>query len=112
MTVSIDIMFEEQPENTKVCPNRPAYFNCRYNGTVAQPHWKINSNAYASSNLPFNTKYDADNDTLIVNNVTVDQNNDTYQCYFTVAKPGIQPCDVLSTVARLELYSMAQGKGQ
>lgn len=69
----------------------------------------INSSIYPSNNLPSNTRYDAITDTLIVNNITVDQNNETYQCFFPFLN-GNEPCDVLSSIGRLQLYSLAPGK--
>ena len=82
------IMFSEQPDNTKVCVNRTAFFSCNYNGTSVHPSWKINSVVYSSSNLPFNTNFNATSDTLIVNEVKPYQASYEYQCFFTVEDPG------------------------
>ena len=69
----------------------------------------INSTVYGSTKLPSNTRYDPTIDTLIVNNVTADQNNVTYQCFFPFLNDS-ESCDVLSSIGRLQLYSVTPGK--
>ena len=105
--LTVDIRFIQQPENTKVCLNRTAYFSCHYIGTNVRPHWMINLDAYASSSLPPNTRYEASSGTLVVDNVKNEQNNNTYQCFFPFLRNG---CAVLSSVGRLQVHNEAPGK--
>ena len=105
------IQFVKQPVDARVCLNGAASFSCSFsgNGTNLRPQWMINSTIYSSSSLPSNTRYDPITDTLIVNNVTADQNNVTYQCFFPF-HDGSKLCDILSSIGRLQLYSVTPGK--
>ena len=100
------IKFTAQPENVMVCAHDTAIFSCNYTGSTF-PLWLINSTSYLSSGLPENIMYNGRTRQLIVSNVTDDQNNVTFQCYFHVVNKG---CNYLITSAVGTLLIISPGK--
>ena len=106
------IEFTTQPKDATVCLGGTADFSCDYTGTRSHPQWIINSTLYTSSNLPPNTRYDGASRTLVVSNVTREQNNVTYQCFLALFNPvNDSICFLLSSIGKIKVNTSGKGYG-
>ena len=94
-------MFTNEPGDVEVgCgADQVAVFPCMYSGTVAHPHWTINSTEYTSIVLPPDHSYSSN--VLKVSNVK-EKNGTQYQCFLLLTQNGAT-CWYGSTVGRLIL---------
>lgn len=94
--------FLSEPTNEEVCIGETAYFDCDID-KWDYPQWYINSTIYQSYKLPPKHFYDGIMKRMIVSNVTLIQNNTTYQCFFVKLSDGRRQ-QYNSTLARLIVH--------
>ena len=94
------IIFTEQPVDVTVgCrPIDRAVFPCKYEGSISNPQWIINSTIYINS-LQLPQDYMYENNELTVND-TFKKNGTEYQCYLLFHE-GSSICARRSSVGRL-----------
>ncbi len=73
-------VFLSEPEDLDAFPESNVSFPCKNNATNAPPHWRINANYFSRMTLP--ERYIFFDDTLRLLNVTIDDNDTTFQCLF------------------------------
>ena len=76
------IVFIQQPKNVTVSEGTDAFFPCSYRGTSGVPAWRINNDDFVTSALPPRHSYNGSG--LVVSNVDLSVNRNSYTCFFTV----------------------------
>lgn len=97
--------FVDQPQDATVCVGSQVKMDCTFRGLPSAPLWLINSTVYTSSGLPPHHIYDGY--TLIINNVLLDSNDTTYQCFFALFVDG-SICQIKSTVGKLIVLTIGE----
>ena len=101
----VGVGFVDQPQDATVCVGNQLKMDCNFRGISSAPLWLINSTVYRSSELPPHHMYDGR--TLIVNNVFLEDNDTTYQCFFGLFVNG-SFCQLRSTVGKLIVLTIGE----
>ena len=104
--LSTGIVFLSQPRDMDVCIDTSAVIDCSYTGVDTLPSWLINSTSYTSFDLPPNHRYNGE--VLTVNDVILQDNDTTYQCYFALHNSNGSLFEVRSNTGRLTVLTTSK----
>ena len=98
------IVFLQEPKNVTVSEGAEAFFACTYHGTTGVPVWRITNNVFVTSALPPRHSYNGTG--LVVRNVDLSLNMNSYSCFFNVHIGGGRFVDIESTTGFLVIAGL------